>query len=184
MQQLWNSQNQRQPFAYDEAALHRRIQASKNKASHLANANELGYMAISLVGSIILLIIGSHTFWSYATIAVLLAIGVLIALTRRRRLKIVNQYDQTLLGNLDHTLYLMNYQITSARKMAWWYILPLAVPSIMNMLSAAEPKPWWQWAAVLGSFVLGYLVVRLSISKRYLPQKRELEALKTKLEKA
>ncbi len=84
---------------------------------------------------------------------------------------------------LDHAMDLARYRIRSAKSFVWWYILPLAIPTLGNMLTGNK-KEWWQWVLIIGAFVLSYSLIRWELVKRYTPGLRKLEKIKSQIAEA
>lgn len=181
LKKIWDMQNNKPLYALNEAALHRRIRAKLNCARRHSNTNEIGLMIIAGLATIILMIIGSRQLFSYLTILGLLFTGLYVFRARTRRKQEEHHFDQSMLGELKLAIANVDYQIASLKTFVWWYILPIAVPSFLNMWQSGE-KPWWQWVFVSVSFMVSYLVVRWSLLHQHVPRKRALETLRHTLE--
>jgi hypothetical protein len=69
-----------------------------------------------------------------------------------------------------------NQETNRAKTFFWWFLLPVAIPSFLNMMQAGTPS--WKWLVVPAAYALSYFVVRWELNRRHLPRKRELEALR------
>lgn len=176
MRKIWDSQNQEPLFAIDEAALYRRIQAKGRKASRIANMNEIGLIIIFIATSITLLIIERESFYSYLSAALTFLIAIYVWVGRVRRKKAEQQFDRTMLGELDQAIFNVENEITRARTFFWWMLLPAGLPTLLNMIQAGVAP--WKWVIVPVAFVLAFGVVRWELRRRFLPRKRELEGLR------
>ena len=181
MKKIWDAQNKEPLYAINEEALHRRIRAKRRQASRLSNINDIGLIAVALATAVLVLVIGKASFYDYLSAIALVLISVYVLMGRIRRKKQENQFDRTMLGDLDHAIANISYETTRAKTFVWWYILPVAIPTLLNMMQAGVPA--WKWLFVLFAFVLSYSVVQWSLKLKHLPRKGALEALREKLTK-
>ena len=181
MKKIWDTQKHRPLYAIDEDALRRRIQLNSHKASRASNVNEIALILISLVtfGIVLIKNWSDPNPWAFPPVIALLVTSVFIYIGRRKRLKKALEFDRTMMGELDHALYNMNYEIKRARTFPMWYIFPVMIPSFLNMYmnDAALGK----WLFVIGAFILSYFVVWLGLSKFQKPQHRKLVELREKI---
>lgn len=181
MQKIWDSQNQKPMYAFDEAALYQNIKNRRAAIDKKTNFIETTYIGISIVCSLILLSIGSGRIYAYLSILALIGIGIFIFFHRKKRLGKNKAYANDILGELNEALANLYYLERAFKNFASWYILPLAIPALLNMATAPDGPPLWKWIYVIGSFLLGYFVVRWSLHKSLAPKINQLEALKAKL---
>lgn len=181
MKKIWDVQNHRPLYAIDEDALHRRIQAKRKKASLTSNVNELALIGISIVTFIVVIVknIDRDNPYAYGPVIALLLTSVYIYLGRVRRKKKEQQFDRTMLGDLEHALYNVDYEIKRARTFPLWYLSPVMLPTLLNM--AMNDTSITRWIIVLGSFVLSYVVVWFGLRRFQQPQRRKLVRLKEKI---
>ena len=181
MQKIWDAQNHKPLYAIDENALHRRIQAKRRKASWTSNINEIGLIAISIATFLFIVIknINVDNPYAYPPVIALLLTSVYIYVGRRKRRKKELQFDRTMLGDLEHALYNVEYEIKRARTFPFWYLSPLIFPAFLNMYM--NDASAWKWVIVSGAFVLSYVVVWFGLKKMQEPNKRKLERLKEKI---
>lgn len=180
LQKIWDQQNQQTLYAIDESQLHQQIKRRLSRDNRGVNTSEIGYILISLMASSILLLIGSGSFYNNIVMANFLLIGVVIVYFRWRRLRLVNDPAMDLKTRVDEALNNQNYLKRAMDYFLLWYILPLAVPAVLNMYQTGG-KPLWQWAFVLGSFLLGYLLIRQLALPRVNREIQKLEDLKVML---
>ncbi|MEL7005828.1 MAG: hypothetical protein AAFN93_24330, partial [Bacteroidota bacterium] len=135
MRKIWDTQNNRPLYAINEEALHRSIKSKKNKASRVSNINEIALVAIAVITAIPLLIknISTDNLYAFPPVIVLLLTGVYVLVGRVKRKKMEKTFDQNIIGDLDQAIANMNFEISRAKTFIWWYILPLLVPSFLNM---------------------------------------------------
>ena len=84
-----------------------------------------------------------------------------------------------MLGDLDHTLFNVAYEIRRARTFPLWYIIPVSIPAMLNMYMTGASMI--KWIFVLSAFVLSYFVVWFGLTKMQEPRKRKLERLREKI---
>lgn len=182
MKKIWDQQNNEPLYAYDQQALHKRIRTKLNRTRHMANTTEIGLILICIIGTTVLLVRNFHKplgFTHIIMLALCLIIGFILR-NRIRRIRRENQFADSMLGDLDQAIAQQDYLISQSRTFLWWFIVPVAIPAILNM-AATGPKPPLQWAFVLGSFVLSYFVVRSGLRRKHLPHKQSLERLRETL---
>lgn len=181
MKKIWDDQNQRPLYAIDEDALRRRIHAKSRKASWAANLNEIGLIAISIVVFIIIYFKNIHLNnpYAYPPVIILLLTSVYIYFGRIKRKKKEQQFDRTMLGDLDHAIFNVEHEIKRARTFPLWYILPLIIPTFLNMYM--NDASLFKWTFVSAAFILSYLVVWFGLTKMQEPHKRKLIRLKEKI---
>lgn len=133
-------------------------------------------MIIAIGTGILLLLIGELSLYDYVSAVALLMIALYIFTGRLRRKKLENRFDRTMLGDLEQAIHSTGYEIRRAKTFFWWYLLPLGIPTLLNMVQAGVPV--WKWLIVPFAFGLSYLLVRWELRRKHLPRKRELEALR------
>lgn len=180
MKKIWDTQNNEVMYAINEDALHRRIRSRSRRANRITNMNDIGLMVIAICTGLILLLIGEQSLYDYLSAVALLMIALYILAGRIRRQKLENQFDRTILGDLEQAINSTGYEIRRAQTFFWWYLLPLGIPTLLNMEQAGVPA--WKWLIVPLAFVLSYLLVRWELRRKHLPRKRELQTLRELLE--
>ena len=180
MQKIWNEQDQKVYYAIDEETLFTQIKQRTSRMRHAVSRDEIGLMLISAISVVILLLTKANTVFNIITIAMLIAIAIFVFLARRRRLQRESDYGLTVQENIDQALSLARYRIKSAKTFVWWYMLPLAIPTFGNMLTGNR-KMWWEWALIIGAFVLSYAMIRWELLKKYTPGLRKLEKIKSQI---
>ena len=181
MRKVWDRQNNEPIYVLNEKALHNSITAKKNRVNRLANINEIGMIGIAVATSTFLLFktFQSNNVFAYLPAIVLLLTGVYVLVLRLKRKKNINQYDQSVLGTIDHAISNASYMVDFSKTFVWWYIFPLTIPVFLNM--AMNQVDLWVWVFVPASFVVSYLLVRWELNRCHLPRKKALESLKEKL---
>ena len=183
MKKIWDTQNNQPLYAINEAALHRGIRNKRNRARWSSNFTEVSLIFIAIVTGTYSLIktFGGDNIYAYPPAIMLLLTGVYVFIGRFRRKKIEKQYDQSLLGDLDQAIANVNFEIKRARTFVWWYILPIALAVILNMVMNSASV--WKWLLISGAFLISYFVVQFGLKRMQIPYRRRLEGLREKLTK-
>jgi hypothetical protein len=183
MKKLWDEQNLEPLYVINEAALHKSIQSKKKRASRLSNINDFGLIAIAIgtaiLYSFISIINETPAIYDYLIPVILIAIAGYVLIGRNHRKKTERRLGQTMLDDLDHAIASVNYEAKRSKTMVWWFILPLAIPSLLNMIQ--EEAGWLPMILIVGAFLLSYAVLRWEFNRCHLPKKQRLEALRKKL---
>ena len=148
-------------YAIDQKTLHRRIMKKLHRTQAIANLNEIGLILICAVTAVVLIGFRSESIFNYTIAGALVVIGGLLLRSRHRRKKRENQFDHTLLGDLDHAIEQADYLVKMANSFFWWFLLPVALPAILNMWFSDKPINLAQRALVLGAFLLLPDILRL-----------------------
>lgn len=186
MKKIWDEQNQEPLYAINEAALYRSIQSKKKGASRLTNFNDFGLVAVCIITAIVYVFIAiineTPSIYDYLIIIALMFIAGYIWTGRMQRKKKERRFDRTMLGDLDHAIASVKYEVKRSRTMPWWFLLPLAILVVLNM-STAEDISLWKWLGISAGFVLSYLLFRWEYRYRQKPKEKRLRALRDKLMK-
>ncbi|WP_188466515.1 hypothetical protein [Marivirga lumbricoides] len=179
MTKIWDQQTKKTMFVINEKALNNRIKAKLRGSERMNNINDFGLIAISICTAAMVLIIKTISTWNLVTAVILLLISFYIIANRLRREKRSRQFDLSLLGGVNHAIENINFEIRRSKTFILWFLLPLSVPSFMNL--AQKEASIWIWLLVIGGFFLAYFVTRLGLQRSLIPKKRNLEILKEKL---
>lgn len=181
LKKIWDTQNNEPMYAINETELHRSIRAKRNHTSRLSNINDIGLVIIVLLTSIILLLDGSGNIYDYLSVIALSLIGGYVLIGRSRRKQQEQHFEHSMLGDLDHAIANVTYEIKRNKTFVWWFLLPTAIPLLLNLL---QPEtPFWKWVVIPAAFVLAFVVTRWELNRKQLPRKRKLEALRAMLVK-
>jgi len=179
MQKIWDTQNDQPLYVINEASLHKRIMAKRNQARFKSNITDIGLIIIALGTATILVTTGSGSVYSYLSAAVLALIAVYVFVERLRRQRRANQFDRSMLGDLDEAISNVSYEAFRAKNFVWWFLLPTVIPAFLNM--SQSDAPLWKWFVVPIAFVLAFALTRWELNKVHQPKKRGLQALRKKL---
>ncbi|WP_258097280.1 hypothetical protein [Marinoscillum pacificum] len=114
MQKIWNADSQQYAFAINEDAMQKKILNKKIGASRKINRMEMFLIGVNLlVGSFILgknLILDLHNVYLYGLSFVLYGSVVYMFLQRQKRIKGENEFDRSMLGDINHAINNATYQ--------------------------------------------------------------------------
>ncbi|CAN5611820.1 hypothetical protein BH09BAC4_BH09BAC4_20140 [soil metagenome] len=182
LQKIWDSQTHEPRWTINETALHKRILVKKEKVSYIANFSELLLLVVnSSAGGLVL---GLNYFNPptnlslYLMSAWMLGTALYVLMSRIRRLKSGDTFDRSLLGELNHAVSMATYQVRLSQLMRW-NIVPIGLLSLLGFW--ASGKPVWLSLGLLIFFGMTYFASGWE-HRLYSAKKRELEALKLKLE--
>ncbi len=181
LQQLWDTQNRKPMYIIDERALHNHILAKKQQAFHIARFTEWLLMLVNFA-------VSGFIVWTNATskglvfmyvLAGWLLISTLFVLVARiRRLRDMNKFDRSLLGDLQHALATASYQVRIAQVMRW-NILPMALLILLSFWENGISA----WVSIVAMIFFGVAYYASGWENNiYKRKKRELEALLRKME--
>lgn len=181
MQKIWNEQKGENMYVIDENALHNRIKSKKKAASKRINKVEIGLILINSICSIILLIgaLDNPHYWEHVSSAMMLGTVIYVFYSRRKRKKAENNFDRSMLGELNHAIANTDSIISFSRLMIVGYLIPFSIFFVgkMIVLGASIEK----WLTVFGLYLLAFILIQWERKSCHFPRKRHLEALRKKL---
>jgi len=182
MQKIWNEQKGETMYAINENALHRSITQKKEAANKRINKVEISLIIINSLVSITLLtdaILDKEGFWDYAGAFVMLLTVVFLVIFRLKRKKAANQFDRSMLGELDHAIANTRSILQIATTMVYWYLLPVGFFSLGKMLYFGASLE--RWLLIIGLYTLAFFLIQWERKKCHIPRKERLLALKRRL---
>jgi hypothetical protein len=121
MKKVWSKQDNEPLYVINEAALWKSISIKRDKGLHITNVSELLSIVVNLgVGALVL---ATGMFFLAAWMIV---VGIYCLVGRIRRRMGEQQFDRTMLGDLDHAVSIANYQVRFSGLMRW-NIIPVAL---------------------------------------------------------
>ena len=183
MKRIWDQQKDEPLYAINEKALHRSIKSTKKKAARLTNINDRGLIVIGIVTAVVYSILSiiddTPNVYDYLIVVALLFITGYVWFGRMRRKKQEQAFARTMLGDLNHAIANVNYEVRRSKNMVWWFILPITILVFLNMSQGVVSL--WKWIGIAAAFVLSGLLTRWEYIHRFKPKQRKLEALREKL---
>lgn len=184
LQKIWDSQTKEPLWAINETALHNRISAKKQQASHITNVSELILFVVNLGAAAFMIGLNfiksdAGNLWLYLMAAWMIGTAVYVLVNRLRRLNGSHTFDRSLLGELRYAVSLATYQVRLSQLMRW-NIVPIVLLSMLGV---------WKGEQSIGIVLaIGLFFILIYFASRwehgiYTSRKRELEALQNKLEK-
>ena len=181
LKKIWNSQNNKPMYAINEEALHNHIRAKKNSTLRVSNKTELLLIIVNLAVGIFAIIKDvlseDKNIFSYLIAVFMFATAVYVWNIRLRRRREENQFERSILGDLDHAISNARYQVRLSRAMLW-YVLPLAILTLLLTLNGHSAI--WKLVLFSGLFIGTYFAGRWEHGI-YVSKKRALEGIKDKL---
>ncbi|MEP5612079.1 MAG: hypothetical protein ABJP45_07500 [Cyclobacteriaceae bacterium] len=182
MQKVWDKQSNEMLFVINENALHKRVKAKKKQANRIVNVTEIGLMIINTATAGILLadaIIDNEGPYDYAGVGIMLLTVVYLLFIRKKRKNQEDKFDRSILGELEHAISNTQSTIQIGKTMIYWYLLPIGIYIIINMIHNEASLS--KWLLVAGAFILGNFLGNWEIRNCHIPRKRHLERLREKL---
>ena len=182
MQVIWNEQKNEKMYAVDEETLHNYIRGKGRSVNRLMGFFEWTMIAVNLIVAIVLLVdafVEKESPLMYIFPALYLGYTILATIRRTARQQGTQQFDETVLGELDRAIWQLDYLIRQSRWVVVWYILPLVVVFGITMLIKDQPL----WGLGLAVFLLPftYFGGRWEVNRLYMPKRERLAALREKL---
>lgn len=190
LQQIWDSQNARPLYTIDENALHNRILLKKKQAHHIANTSEL--LLIIVNGGAGFLILGINGFkpvtdifkpgrdlFMYLLAAWMFGSALYLLISRIRRIKRNDRFEQSIRGDLNQAISTATYQVRLSLLMRW-NILPIGILTLLGVWGSG--KSIWIAGGTLVFFALAYYAGAFE-HRIYKARKRELQLFQKSLEK-
>jgi len=182
MKKIWDAQNGQAMYAIDETALHNRVITKKNKARRTADLTEKIYIGANIVAGLMIVvptIIKNKVSVSGMLMAVLMffAAGYIVH-RRKRRLKSQDDFEKSMLGDLDNAIATANYQVDFS-KASRYYLLGIVILSLTSLVEAHSP--WWVIVLVIVFFIIIYVAAKWEYRTFYASQKSDLRGMREKL---
>ncbi len=184
MQVIWDSQAQRRVYAIDQEGLHKFVRKRSRTLGRESNAEEFGMLAIcaSLVISLGLEpLLNGTDLHQYAGSALFALVGLHMWLSRRKRLRTEQSFDETLTGDLSRAIYRVESRIRLTRNFVWWFLAPAGIVFLLACIFSEDGKSWEDFAWVAGGFLLSFILVEIGLRCSIAPAARQLYGLRDKL---
>jgi hypothetical protein len=180
MKKVWSSQEA--SYDVNQKVLHERILLKKKQAFHITNVTELVWIITNIGAGLFVLgfnfLKQSDGIFMYLLSAWMICSGLYVLRSRTRRIKINNQFDRTMHGDLKNAISAATYQVRFSQ-LGRWNILPIGILVSLGILEGG--KSLWMVAGVIVLLVLATYAGGFE-HNFYKSRKRELERLQSKLE--
>ncbi|MFY0592812.1 hypothetical protein [Roseivirga sp.] len=182
MKKIWDAQNGQAMYAIDETALHNRVINKKQKARRTADLTEKVFIVANILSSAMIIVptvVKNKVSISGLLMALLMLItaGVIIN-KRNRRLKSQDNFDKSMLGDLDNAIATADYQVKFS-KTSRFYLLSIVILSMTSLLEAGSA--WWVLVLVAIFFAITYMAAKWEHRTFYASQKTDLRSMREKL---
>lgn len=207
---IWDTQNEEPLYAVNETGLHAALQRKSQEFKRSVFWRDVREIGIGLAAGAGFLFCGSMLAfgdyqWLGASlmfevpvtpwdgVAMFIAAGLWLHYAiymyagRKRQERRERQYTSSLRGDLDREIAQTEYQITMARNVLWWGLLPIWTAATLFMLVVLRlaAKSGWLLLLVSIAFLMAFFLdlrcKQRPIKRELLPRKRELESLRRKL---
>lgn len=182
LQVIWNSQNNEKMYVVNEGALHDYIKRKGRSINHTVNFFELILVSVNLFVGIWLTVESlDNNPWSNQLILAVfyLAFAVYGFIRRLVRRNEEKPFDSTILGELDRSLWRIDYLMQQGRFMLNWFLVPLTV--MLGIMSLFDNRILLAFGMMVVVVIATYFGYRWEVRKIHQPKKRNLETLREKL---
>lgn len=180
MKKIWDENSQTYLYVIDENELQKSITRKKSSASRAVNRLEWITILSNAFAAIILVVDMYYNFELPAMIlsVYMLATAAYIVIRRRKRLREENNFERSLLGDLQQALSNARYQVALSLLMIVYFI-PVALIAWLSLWSGGQ-SPWILSGAVV-FFVVILLASVVEHRKCHVARKLNIEAMLHKL---
>ena len=180
MQVIWNEQNSEKLYAINEAALEKMIDRKKWTVVLMLRVFEFAMIVVNLLVGVWLILdtyFDQDGRWSiYFLAAMYIGFGLFGTWLRYRRQRDEVQFDPTLIGEIDKSIWRIDYLMQQGRFTFFWYMLPLSIVFSITMILDQN-----YWFALLFPLVLlpaTWFGIHWEARKWHVPKKADLEDLR------
>ena len=168
-------------YAINESAMHDTIYRKKEAASRRVNKVEVSLMLINSFCAVFLFFdaLNDAQPWDFVGSLIMLGTVIYILMARRRRIKMEQTFDRSMIGELDHTISNTDSLLSISRLMVPGYLLPIGVLYISKMI--VQGSSIEHFALIVGMFVLAFVLIFWERKKMHEPRIEKLRQLKEKL---
>lgn len=181
MKKIWDEQNQTHLYVIDEKLLQDNIQLKKKGASRFINKMEWFAILVNLLVGCVMLSMNfiqqGDIYANLIGIVMVIAAGYVYS-RRLQRLKNENQFNRTMLGDLEHAISNATYRARLSYSLLMYWIV-FASLFILNIIH--EEKSLLQILLAVAFCVVVWFLGRWEHRKWHLASKKRLEAMKEKL---
>lgn len=185
MQVIWNKQNNEKLYAINEEGLHSYIRKKGRSITRSLSFVDWMMMIVNVgLGIFLFFDMGDNNngFWQFLLPGLYVAYGLgafVLRLLRREKQK---AFPETMAGDLDRSIWEIDYLIRMTYRMYLYYLLPLCFVGSIYLVSKEE----YAMAAfmVITLPIACYFGVRWENGRYHQPRKDELITLRDKLDAA
>lgn len=182
LQKIWDSQNNKPMYVIREEVLHQKVLAKARKAGRTANTTEWILILTGLIAAGILVYFdfikdegNTFSFISVVLFSLITVYGLINRILRKNK---AENFDRSVLGDLEHALSISEYQVSLSKGMLYGFWPAVFSISLLGLIMS--DKPIWY------SIIFGLLFIGVSFLSRwehrcYINRRDELRQLKEKL---
>ncbi|MFY0696281.1 MAG: hypothetical protein JXR11_00355 [Balneola sp.] len=182
LQKIWDSQNNKPMYVIREEVLHQKVLAKARKAGRTANTTEWILISTGLIAAGILVYFdfikdegNTFSFISVVLFSLITVYGLINRILRKNK---TENFDLSVLGDLEHALSISEYQVSLSKGMLYGFWPAVFFISLLSLIMS--DKPIWY------SIIFGFLFIGVSFLSRwehrcYINRRDELRQLKEKL---
>lgn len=182
MKKVWDSQNEETLYVINEDAMYRSVISKRKSTGRVINKNEIGLLIINTgVGFLLLFdaLFHQEHIWDYLMSALMFLTVIYLFFSRKKRKTDKQQFDRSVLGEINHAIANAMASKQLASQMLWWYILPVGV--LVTIKMSYSETSLNQWLITIGMILLGSILTRWELQRCHKPRLEKLERLKEKL---
>lgn len=182
LQKIWDSQNNKPMYVIREEVLHQKVLSKARKAGRTANTTEWILILTGLIAAGILVYFdfikdegNTFSFISVVLFSLITVYGLINRILRKNK---AENFDRSVLGDLEHALSISEYQVSLSKGMLYGFWPAVFFISLLSLIMS--DKPIWY------SIIFGLLFIGVSFLSRwehrcYINRRNELRQLKEKL---
>ncbi len=182
MKKIWDAQNGQAMYAIDETALHNSVIKKKNKARRMADLTEKIFIGANILAATMIavpsIIKDKYSISGTLMMVLMYVTAGFILYIRTKRLKTQDNFDSSMVGDLDNAIATADYQVKFS-KTSRFYLLSVVLLTLVGLLeSGAE---WWVILLVAIFFAVTYMAARWEHRTFYVSQKKDIRAMRDKI---
>ncbi|WP_205720015.1 hypothetical protein [Fodinibius halophilus] len=136
LQQIWDQQNEETMYAINQEALHDLIISKKHKSRNILNFSEWANILANIgAGGFMLYmtLIGKNLNTPFLILGcMMVAMGMFVFFSRFKRNRKADNFDQTIVGELEEALADSQSQVQLSQLLRW-YLLPISILVLLGL---------------------------------------------------
>ncbi len=182
MKKIWDAQNGQAMYAIDESALHNRVIKKKNKARRTADLTEKIFIGANIIAATMILVPSllkdKYSISGSLMMVIMYLTAGFILYIRNKRLKVQDNFDDSMVGDLDNAIATSDYQIKFS-KTSRFYLLSVVLLTLASLVESGAA--WWVILLVTIFFTVTYLASRWEHRTFYVSQNKDIRAMRDKI---
>lgn len=182
MKKIWDAQNGQAMYAIDESALHNRVIKKKNKARRTADLTEKIFIGANIIAATMILVPSllkdNYSISGSLMMVMMYLTAGFIFYIRNKRLKVQDNFDDSMVGDLDNAIATADYQVKFS-KTSRFYLLSVVLLTLASLVESGAA--WWVILLVAILFTAAYLASRWEHRTFYVSQNKDIRAMRDKI---